>query len=769
MFGASSNDKAAQKLDAALAHHRAGRLDEAEALYRELITEDPLNADAHHLMGMLSFARGYYDAAANRIAEAIHLNPRDERYHLNFANVMRAQGRDDDALAALDKAVALNGAYLEAWANRGLLLVRLSRAQEGLESFDAALKLRPDNADLWFHRGTILSALGRLQDALESFDQALALKPDFAAAHYNRGTALTHFGRPADAILSFDAALALKPDDADAHYNRGLALAQLCRWAEALASYDAALALKPQSAAAHNNRGLILAQTHRLDEALDSYRAALKADPDYAPAYNNQGHVLLELKRLPEAIESYQAALRLDADFKFLPGVLLNAQMQICDWQDLDDSIDAILDGLDEGRAVTTPFALLSIPSTLAQQRRCAEIHARYEIMVTTSTFVSPTKSASSKIRVGYFSPDFRSHPVSFLTAGLIESHDRTQFEVYGFSYGPDAPDPLRDRLRKAFDYFIDIRTVADGDVVTLVRELQLDIAVDLAGYTNTARSNIFAARVAPVQVNYLGLPATMGVDFIDYIIADDTMIPEDHRPGYAEKVVIMPDCFQVNDDKRIIPPALTRAAAGLDEAAFVFCSFNNTYKLNPDIFEVWLRILSKTPGSVLWLLGESQTQIDHLRTYAAAQGIDPARLVFGGRVPYAEHMARYQVADLVLDTLPFNGGTTTSDALWGGAPVLTCLGRTYAGRMAASLLKAVGLPELVTTSLDDYEALAVELAQNPARARALKHKLAANRASAPLFKTARFTSHLEEAYSQMVARARAGQPPDHIYVSRKD
>jgi predicted O-linked N-acetylglucosamine transferase (SPINDLY family) len=728
---AVSSSTLSQWFDEGVTHHRAQRLDEAEALYRKILAADDSYADAHHLLGVVAMQRGNLDAASNRISEALRLNPRDERYYLNLANVLRLQHRGEEALAALGKAVEINPDYAEAWLNQALL------------------QIQAQNADA----------------ALASLDRVVALKPDMAVAHFNRGNVQHALGRTAEAQASYERAVALQPNHADALYNLGVILQARHRWTEALTCYERAVGVNPKHALAHNNRAAVLTQLQRWQEALASYDAALAANPDYAEAYNNRGHVQAELKQYEAAIVSYQTALRLKPDFDLLPGVLLNAKMQICDWAGLDDAIDGVLGGIDDGLAVTTPFALLPLPASRAQQRRCAELHVQAKVAPSAPP-PAATPSADGKIRVGYISPDFRTHPVSFLLAGLIEQHDRAKFEVIGLSYGtaPEA-DPMYKRMAAAFDQFIDIRALSDEEVVTKARALGLDIAVDLAGYTQHARSDIFAGRAAPVQINYLGLPATMGADFIDYIIGDAVVTPEAHWGDYAEKIISLPDTFQVNDSKRAVPGPMTRAQAGLPDDAFVFCSFSNTFKYNPDLFDVWVKILQRVPNSVLWLLAEDETHKTHLKNFMHGDGIDEARLIFAPRLSYDQHMARYQVADLILDTLPFNGGTTTADALWAGVPVLTCLGRTYAGRMAASVLQAAGLTDLVTTSLDDYAAKAVALAGNAAKLAQYRAHLKPR--SSALFDTARFARHLESAYTQVVGRARAGQAPEHLVVGQ--
>ena len=375
-----------------------------------------------------------------------------------------------------------------------------------------------------------------------------------------------------------------------------------------------------------------------------------------------------------------------------------------------------------------------------------------------------------AKLRIGYFSSDFRQHPMAWWIGELIEKHDRRRFEIFGFSL-KDANDEVRRRLRAGFDQFVDVQGSSDGDVAVLSRRLGIDIAVDLNGFTTYSRTKIFALRAAPIQVNYLGYPGTMGADFIDYLVGDSTVVPEDHRPGYAEKIAYLPDTYQPNDTRRPISERIfTRAELGLPEQGFAFCCFNSTYKITPEVFDDWMAILGQVPGSVLWLLQTSALAMANLRREAEQRGIAGDRLVFAKRMPLPEdHLARHRLADLFLDTLPYNAHVTTTDALWAGLPVLTRIGETFAGRVAASFLRAIGLPELITTSRQAYRERAVELARNPGQLQALRRKLAANRSTAPLFDMDRFARHLEAAYEAMYARHEASLPPDHIHVQPVD
>jgi predicted O-linked N-acetylglucosamine transferase (SPINDLY family) len=370
------------------------------------------------------------------------------------------------------------------------------------------------------------------------------------------------------------------------------------------------------------------------------------------------------------------------------------------------------------------------------------------------------------KIRIAYYSADFLNHATAHLMAELFERHDKEKFELIAFSFGPDANDEMQVRVSQAFDQFIDVTALSDLEVAQLSRELGIDVAVDLKGLTQDSRLGIFSYKAAPIQVSYLGYPGTLGADYIDYLIADKTLIPVQSQQHYSEKIVYLPNSYQVNDRHRVIAPTqFTKQELGLPQDAFVFCCFNNNFKITPDVFDTWVRILKAVDKSVLWLFQDNPTAATNLQKEAALRGLDPTRLVFAKRMDLPEHLARHKSADLFLDTLPYNAHTTASDALWAGLPVLTCMGESFASRVAASLLNAIGLPELITQTPEDYEALAIELATNPGKLQSIKAKLAANRLTTPLFDTALFTKHIEAAYVQMYQRYQADLPPEHIFV----
>jgi predicted O-linked N-acetylglucosamine transferase (SPINDLY family) len=536
-----------------------------------------------------------------------------------------------------------------------------------------------------------------------------------------------------------------------------------------LGDYDKAILLSPLRPEAHNNRGSALHGLHQYETALQSIDEAIRLKPDYADAHRNRAYTLTALKQFQPALKSFEAALQLQPHCEYLPGMRLYLKAILCDWQNHDAEVQQLESAIERGENVALPFATLALTTSPSVQRKAAEIYARDKHP--TAATPLPPWPPHDRIRIGYFSSDFYDHATSYLMAGLFELHDRTQFEIIGFSLGPDpsAGDTMGRRVSAAMDRFLNVRSMSDSQIAQLSRQLEIDIAVDLKGFTHDHRAGIFAHRPAPIQVSYVGYPGTMGAPFIDYLIADPTLIPEASRQHYTEKIVYLPDSYQPNDSRRPLAEASsTRASEGLPDTAFVFGCFNNTYKITPAVFDIWMRILTRVPNSVLWLLAADAATTENLRKEAQHRGIDPDRIIFARPHPLAEHLARHSLADLFLDSSPYNAHTTASDALWTGLPVITCLGETFAGRVAASLLKAVGLPELIAPNWQHYKELAVSLAGDTARLQVLRQHLGENRTSAPLFNTSSYTRHLEAAYVAVIERHHAGLPPDHIHIHRR-
>ncbi len=748
-----------------LALHNKGQLAQAHAIYHEVLELQPGYFDALHMLGVLAGQTNNPTQAVEWIGKAIEVNPNSASAYSNLGNALRDLKRHQEAIASYDKAIAMNPNHANAHANRGKALYELQQYQAAIASYDKAIVAKPDHADAYCDRGLALSELKQHEAAIASYDKAVAIKPGHALAHCNRGVALYELGQHQAAVESYDKAIAIQPDYADACSNRGNALHALKRHQAAIASYDKAISIKPDHAEAYYNRGVVLSELQQHRAAIASYDKAIAIKPDHAGAYSNRGNALLDLMQHQAAIDSYGQALAIRPDSEFLYGIRLHTKMQISDWSDAGSQVAELVQKIARNEKATTPFSFLALIDSLPLQRKAAEIWVQERYPASFEIGTIPRRTRSEKIRIGYFSMDFKNHPVSFLTAELFESHDRDKFEIYAFSFGPDTRDEMRARLERAFDKFIDVEKKSDKEIAEMARLMGIDIAVDLAGLTADSRTGIFALRAAPLQVNYIGYPGTMGADYMDYLIADKQLIPQEAKVHYAERIVYLPS-FQVNDGRReISDKVFTREELGLPQSGFVFCCFNNNYKITPSTFDGWMRILKKVEGSVLFLYSDTEQAVINLRNEATQRGVDADRLVFGRKLPAPEYLARYRAADLFLDTLPFNAGTTASDALWAGLPVLTRPGEVFASRMAASLLNAINLPELIASTQEEYEALAVAVATKPERLKSINEKLGRNRLVTPLFNTKLFTQHIEDAYLQMYERYHAGLAPDHIYV----
>ncbi len=688
------------------------------------------------------------------------------RFHEGLA--LHQEGHLAEAARIYQEVLERRPGHFDAWHLLGLVAAQMGRPEQAVELIAHAIALDPTVAVAYSNRAKILNDIKRYEEAIDSCEAAIALAPDLAATYVNRGAALAGLRRSEAALASYEQAIALDPTVAEAYNDRANTLQSLNRYEDAVASYDIALGLKPQYAEAYAGRGLALQKLRRHAAALASYNKAIALNPRHAEAYNNLGNLLVELKNYDEAITAYATVMAIKPDYEFAFGTWLHTRMKICDWFDLDASIAQLARKVDAGEKVSPPFPLLSMPTSPEQQRKGAAIWSTSMFPPDAPPPPIARRPPRSPVRVGYFSADFFNHATSWLIAGLFEKHDRSKVESFAISFGPARSDEMVKRLTAGVDRFLDVGNRSDLEVASLSRSLEIDIAIDLKGFTTDSRTGIFAARAAPIQVNYLGYPGTMASEHFDYLIADEIVVPRVDRKYYPEKIVYMPDSYQVNDSQRVISDRVfDRAECGLPANGVVYCCFNNNYKIMPETFESWTNILRQVDSSVLWLFADNPRAASNLRHEAEARGISAERLVFAERMPLADHLARHRVADLFLDTAPYNAHTTASDALWAGLPVLTRAGQTFAGRVAASLLSAVRLPELITFSVPAYEAMAIDLGRRPERLARLKQELARRRLTAPLFDTVRFARNMEAAYAAMYDRHQAGLPPDHINVSR--
>jgi len=699
------------RLLTAIEAHQRGDLAAAEAIYRQLLSVTPRSFDVLHLLGALAVQKGDLAEGIALLRQAIAVDPEKASAHANLSKALLDGNDGAAALAAADRALALKADYPEACYNRATALQSLGRSQEAVAAYERALELRPDYAHALNNLGNLLREMRRPERALECLERAVAQQPEFVGAL--------------------------------------------------------------------NNLGLVHLDLRRTEQALAFFDRALEVTPDFAEALHNRGNALLVLQRYPEAADAFARLAAVAPGFAFVFGNLLQARLHTCDWRDYQALVERVTQQVEADACADLPFAFLCVSSSAALQLRCARTYTRRQFPAvpqasdgawaarpdSARNTVLRQEPAPARIRVAYVSGDFGAHAVSYLLAGLFELHDRSRFEVSAISWGRQSDGPIRGRLEAAFDRFIDVTGEGDDAIVALLRDLKIDIAVDLAGHTRDQRTGIFARRAAPIQVNYLGLPGTMGADYIDYLIADRELIPEARRADYAEQVVWMPQCYQPSDAARAAAVTAPRASFGLPPAGLVLCSFNATPKLNPSLFDIWMRLLVVAPDTVLWLLAAHPAAADNLRREAIRRGVAAHRLVFAPRVGYAEYLGRYAHVDLFLDTLPFNAGATAGDALSQGVPVLTCAGDSFAARMSASLLTSLGLDALVTHDLESYEATALELLRGPQRLAKLRAALDEMRSGHAFFDTDRYRRHLESAFQHMWLRHSQGLLPESFAV----
>ena len=771
----------------------------AEEIARAALRQNPRDSESLSLLGVSLFLQHRFREAIAPLGEVFQ-EAHTEGVGFRLGYCYLALGDPVSAAAVLEKEVKAFPKLIDAYNLLALSLMQQSRHEEALTVLASAVERDPRSAGTHLNLGNALTNLRRYEEAIPRFKKAMELQPGLSQAHNNLGHALKELGRFDEAIASYEHALRIAPNDFEVHNNLGLALQKQGRLDEAVACFQSAISLKPDYAEAHASLGMIFRTQKRLDEAIACLQKALQIKPDTiealvhlgaacqehgrseeavahfqraillkpdsAEAHHNLGISLQGLSRHDEAITSFRRALAIDPAHKYTLGALLWSELGTCCWEGFDSRIENLRSGVRKGLSLNEPFVLVAVSQDPGEQMLCAERFFQDRVQGNQSRLWKEGRYGHSRIRIAYLSGDFREHAVAYCIAELLELHDRSKFEVIGASFGVDDGSEMRSRLARGFDRFLDVRPKGDFDAARMLRDLEVDIVVDLMGYTRYSRPGILAHRPAPIQVGYLGYPGTVGADVIDYVLADKFVLLEEHQGFYSEKIVYLPGSYQANDSRRKIAERTpTRIEVGLPEQGFVFCCFNNSYKILPKMFDVWMRLLTQVPGSVLWILEDNAAAAENLRREARTRGVDPGRLVFAPRVGAAEYRARCRLADLFLDTLPYNGHGTTSDMLWAGLPVLTCAGSTFAGRVAGSLLHAVGLPELVTASLEEYQALALKLARGDPLLGELRARLHRNRASAPLFDTDRFRRHIESAYRTMWEIWQRGDKPRSFAV----
>lgn len=702
-----------------------------------------------------------------RVAEALAVADRfldarpEHAMAWNFrGNLQLGLGRTAEALASYERALALRADYPEARHNRGVALIETARYAEAEPEFRRLLLLKPGSAGAQHALGICLAFQGKHSEALEAFDQAVAAGSSDAAVYKARARALQNLKRPEEALASYDRALVLG-EDAECLAGRGMVLLSLQRDVDALSNFARALSFSRGDPNAWLGQAIALVRLDRPEEAIASFDQALHLRPGERDGLYNRANAFALLKRYEEAARDCESLLQLDPEYPYALGLLLHCRLYACDWRDFSHLRRKAEEAVKSGRRAIHPFLHLAISDSPQSNLRAAEIFAAELYPDAPERLWRGEPYRHDRIRIAYLSADFCRHATAFLMVGVFEQHDRAKFETIAISYGPDDGSDMRARLESAFDSFLDLRTLSDREIAQKLRKLEIDIAVDLKGYTGGARPGILAARPAPIQLHYLGYPGSLGADYVDYLVGDEIIIAAGERNNFREQIVCLPGCYQCNDLTRSAPSsAPSRSLNGLPEAGFVFCCFNSSFKINPDIFDIWMRLLKAIPGSVLWLLASNAVSAANLRQEARNRGVAPERLVFGGLVPRDEHLARLKLADLALDTFPYGAHTTASDAVRAGVPLLTIRGESFAARVAASILTSACLPGMIASSHADYEIRAVALARDAAALSAIREKLQANRRASVLFDTVLFTRHLESAYMTMYERANRGFPP---------
>lgn len=654
----------------------------------------------------------------------------------------------------------------------GLVKLKGGHRDQAVKRISRALELQPHNASYLGNLGLAYVQLQKFEAAEDYLSRALSYDANHLSSYLNRANLFKRLGRVSEARQDFSKALELDPYHLDCLTSYATFLASIGEVHQAIEFFDRALAIEPGYLPALNNKGLLQAQLGKPDLALECFSDAIARDPGYVEAYVNKGNLLQKESRYQEALPCYQAALRLHPSLDFVPGHIAICKAMLCDWSDHEKDWSRIEKLTEKGHVACTPFAFLtgSNRADLALEL-AAKFSERYVGEIPLPWMGRSVEHTRLKRRIGYLSSDFRDHPMSYLMVGVMENHDREEFEWIGISIGPPGDDPLARRILRTFDQFVDVSSISDSDAVMHIRNLELDIAVDLNGYIEGCRPAIFKARIAPVQVSYYGFPGTSGAKFIDYIIGDRFLMPEGYDRYYSEKIIYLDGSYQPNDDRREISRVgKSRQDYGLPQSGFVFCCLNKTYKITPTMFECWMRILACVPSSVLWLFATDNQAQNNLRSHAQREGIDPARIIFTGRVPeVADHLARYCLADLFLDTFPYTAHTTANDALWVGLPVLTLSGQTFSARVGESLLGALGLSHWVTVSMDEYEAKALVLATDSQELDRFRQELLVAKQKSALYKPDKIAWMLEQAYSLIHERAKAFMPPEQIVIDLPD
>lgn len=630
--------------------------------------------------------------------------------------------------------------------------------------YSKLIKIKKKDFLILYLYGTTFLQLKKYNDAIKYLSFSIIQNSKFADAFNNRGIAYAENRNFDQAIKDYDKSIELKANNFDAYLNKGIALKNIFKFKEAINHFNISLKFRPNDAKAYYNSGNVFLELNKYSKALELYNKAILQEKNYAEAYAKRGEVNFVLKNYELSLKDYSQCIKLNSNLDYVYGLFFHSKMCLNEWSDFDAHLEKIKDGIKKNRKIVNPLISLSLVDDPKMHLKVAKQFS--ENILISHDYKKKNRSADSKIKIGYFSADFNKHAVSRLIYKMLCLHNKKKFKILSYAYGFDKEDDLHNLIKKEVDVYRDIREISDHDVALLAKKDELDIAIDLQGYTDKSRLSIFANRVAPIQINYLGYPGSMGARYIDYIVADQNLIPEKNYKFYSEKVIFMPHHYQVqNNEHKISKNPPSKEDLGLPKDYFVFCAINNTYKISPNIFDIWMRLLTKVKKSVLWLLDNGPVSNKNLLNEAKARGISENRLVFAERKSFEKYLAQLKYADIYLDTFTYNASATASNVLWMGIPIITKIGNSYSARMASSLLKSIDLPELITTSSESYEKLALDLSTNPQKLKILKKKLKMNLKNKPLFNTKIFTKHFENGLEQVFENYMDGNNPKNIFV----
>lgn len=743
------------------------KFDEVADLTKKLIIQFPTSIILWNLRGAASKSLGKLDESIRSFKKVIDISPTYADGYNNLGVALQEKGSLDESIKYFNKALSLRPNYPHAYNNVGIVYKKKGKLNLAAKLTKKAISLNPNYVEAYNNLATITQDQGQVNQAIQYFNKALILNPGYSEAHYNLGLAFSEINELDRAVQSFKKALSLQPNYPEAFNSLATVISKMGNKDEALKLFNKAILLKPNYSEAYFNVGIIFKKLNRLNDALVSYQKAINFKPDYVESFYNIATIFQEQGKLNEAIDYYNKALLIRPDYDKAQAQKLYQKAQICDWKKIQQDKDSF-STLGISKNHIPPFTMLFFEDSPRNHYLRSKLYAKKKYLQKQIPFEKTQKIfKKERLRIGYFSSDLQNHATMYLASKIFEKYNKKKFEVYVYSFGRSVKnDEIREKLKNSVDVFKDVIDLSDKDIAMLARLDQIDIAIDLKGYTKNSRTGIFAYRAAPIQINFLGYPGTMGAKFFDYIIADSTIIPENKRKFYSEEIIYMPHTYQPTSHSFIISnKVFTKSEMNLPYNNFIFCCFNNSYKISPKEFSIWMRILNKIENSVLWLFGSNKWAKKNLSKEAENHGIASNRLIFADHLPHHDHLARLGLADLFLDTFNVNAHTTATDSLWAGTPVITKLGSSFASRVAASILKAVGLPELVVQNEKDYESLILEIANSPKKLIKIKEKLSSNKASKPLFNSEMYINYLENAYEQVFENHLEGNKVKTIYI----